>query len=150
MNEKTSFLTAKNEVLYVDTHSHPPHDAIVIVSDSVHITNCRRVRWLGMDCDACRILGSLHLCNMAANFNSLGFSESKSSSEKENESISLGNIRISEEYIPGATLPKDSPGEYKVKQLQRWLLCRGVKTTGKKEDLVQGLGVKTLCYVHLM
>lgn len=91
-----------------------------------------------------------HLCNMAANFNSLGFSESKSSSEKENESISLDNIRISEEDIPGATLPRDSPEECKVKQLQRWLLCRGAKTTGKKEDLVQRLGVKTLCYVHLM
>ena len=88
--------------------------------------------------------------NMAANINSLSFCESKSFSEKENEPFSLDNIPISEEDIPGATLPRHSPEECKVKQLQRWLLCRGAKTTGKKEDLVQRLGVKTLCYVHLM
>ena len=81
--------------------------------------------------------------------NSLSFSESKSSSEKENKLISLDNIPISEEDIPGSTLPRDSLEECKVKQLQRWLLCRESKTTGQKEDLVQRLGEKTLCYVHL-
>ena len=33
-----------------------------------------------------------HKCNMAVNFHSLGFSESKSSSEKENESIYRDNV----------------------------------------------------------
>ena len=80
-----------------------------------------------------------HQCIMAANMNSLNFSKSNSFSEKENEPISQDNIPISEEDIPGATLPRDSPEECKVKQLQRWLLCRGAKTTGKKEDLVQRL-----------
>ena len=45
MNEKTSFLTAKNEVLYVDTHSHPPYGAIVIVSDSVHMAEFCNTVW---------------------------------------------------------------------------------------------------------
>ena len=88
--------------------------------------------------------------NMAANINSLSFCESKSFSGKQNEPISLDNIPISEEDIPGATIPRDSPEECKVKQLQRWLLCRGAKTTGKKEDLVQRLGVKTVYCVHFM
>ena len=46
MNEKTSFfLTAKNEVLYVDTHSHPPYGAIVIVSDSIHMAEFCKTVW---------------------------------------------------------------------------------------------------------
>lgn len=76
-------------------------------------------------------------CDIATNLNSLSFSESKSSSEKENKSIFLDKIRILGKDILGATLPRDSPEECKVKQLQRWLLCRGAKTTGKKEDLIQ-------------
>lgn len=46
MMEKTSFfLTSKNEVLYVDTHSHPPHGAIVMVSDSVHMAEFCKTVW---------------------------------------------------------------------------------------------------------
>ena len=46
MNEKISFFsTAKNEVLYVDTHSHPSHGAIVIVSDSVHMAEFCKTVW---------------------------------------------------------------------------------------------------------
>ena len=44
----------------------------------------------------------------AAKINSLSFCESNSFSEKENEPISLDNMPISEEDIPGATLPRDS------------------------------------------
>ena len=46
MNGKTSFfLTARNEVLYVDTHSHPPYGTIVIVSDSVHMAEFCNTFW---------------------------------------------------------------------------------------------------------
>ena len=46
-------------------------------------------------------------------------------------------IKLKEEDVPGATLPRNTPDECTVKQLQRWLLCRGAKTTGKKIQLVQ-------------
>ena len=46
MNGKTSFfLISKNKVLYVDTHNHPPHGAIVIVSDSVHMAEFCKSVW---------------------------------------------------------------------------------------------------------
>ena len=46
MNQKTPFfLTAKNEVLFVDTHSHQPHGAIVIVSDSLHMVEFCKTVW---------------------------------------------------------------------------------------------------------
>ena len=41
------------------------------------------------------------------------------------------------EDVPGAILTREKTEEWTVKQLQRWLLCRGVKTTGKKKQLVQ-------------
>ena len=44
---------------------------------------------------------------------------------------------LREEDVPGAILPRKIPEECTVKQLQRWLLCRGAKTTGKKMQLVQ-------------
>jgi len=78
---------------------------------------------------------------MAASLESLEVSPSTSFSPKQNESFQ-DIIPLSEEDIPGAQLPRDEPEECNVKQLQRWLLCRGAKTTGKKEDLVQRL-VKT-------
>ena len=31
------------------------------------------------------------------------------------------------------------PGEYTVDQLKRWLKCRGLKLSGKREDIVQRL-----------
>ena len=39
--------------------------------------------------------------------------------------------------VPGAILTREKTEEWTVKQLQRWLLCRGAKTTGKKKQLVQ-------------
>ena len=46
-------------------------------------------------------------------------------------------INLREEDVPGAILPRETPEECTVKQLHRWLLCRGAKTTGKKMQLVQ-------------
>ena len=39
--------------------------------------------------------------------------------------------------VPGAILTREKTEEWTVKQLQRWLLCRGAKTTAKKRQLVQ-------------
>jgi len=39
--------------------------------------------------------------------------------------------------VPGAILTRGKTEEWTVKQLLRWLLCRGAKTTGKKTQLVQ-------------
>ena len=36
------------------------------------------------------------------------------------------------EDVPGAILTREKTEEWTVKQLQRWLLCLGAKTTGKK------------------
>ena len=47
------------------------------------------------------------------------------------------NMKLKEEDVPGAILPREKPEECTVKQLQRWLLCRGAKTTGKKTQLGQ-------------
>ena len=52
--------------------------------------------------------------------------------EKKNE-----NVKLKEEGVPGAILPGEKPEECTEKQLQRWLLCRAAKTTGKKTQLVQ-------------
>ena len=41
------------------------------------------------------------------------------------------------EDVPGAILTREKTEEWTVKQLQRWLLCRGAKTTGKKTQFVQ-------------
>ena len=35
------------------------------------------------------------------------------------------------EYVSGAILPREKPEECVVKKLQRLILCRGAKTTGK-------------------
>ena len=47
------------------------------------------------------------------------------------------NMKLKEENMPGAILPREKPEECTVKQLQRWLLRRGAKTTGKKTQLGQ-------------
>ena len=47
------------------------------------------------------------------------------------------NVKLKEEGVPGAILPGEKPEECTVKQLQRWLLCRAAKTTGKKTQLLQ-------------
>ena len=41
-------------------------------------------------------------------------------------------VKPREEDVPGAILPRKIPEERTVKKLQRWLLYRGAKTTGKK------------------
>lgn len=46
-------------------------------------------------------------------------------------------VTLSEEDIPGAKLPKDTPEECNCWVLRRWLQCRGARTTGKKGALVQ-------------
>lgn len=38
--------------------------------------------------------------------------------------------------VPGSKFERE-PEEYTVDQLKRWLKCRGLKLTGKREDLVQ-------------
>jgi len=53
------------------------------------------------------------------------------------ESKKSENVKLRQEDVPGAILPRQIPEECTVKQLQRWLLCRGAKTTGKKMQLVQ-------------
>ena len=46
------------------------------------------------------------------------------------------NVRLKKEDVPGAILPREKKTEEcPVKQLQRWFLCRGAKTTGKKIQL---------------
>ena len=47
------------------------------------------------------------------------------------------NVKLKEEDVPGAILPREKPIKCTVKQLQRWPLSRGAKTTGKKTQLVQ-------------
>ena len=49
-----------------------------------------------------------------------------------------GDERIKHENVnvPEAILPLEKPEECTVKKLQKWLLCSGAKTTGKKMQLV--------------
>ena len=47
------------------------------------------------------------------------------------------NVKLKEKDVPAAILPREKPEECTVKQLQRWLLCRGAKTIGKKTQFVQ-------------
>lgn len=44
-----------------------------------------------------------------------------------------------ESDIPGASLEGRAPENLKVKELQRWLLCRGASIKGKKADLIARL-----------
>ena len=43
------------------------------------------------------------------------------------------NVKLKEEDVPGAILLREKPEECAMKELQRWLLCRGAKTTGRKK-----------------
>ena len=43
---------------------------------------------------------------------------------------------LREKDIPGASLNGRDPGELKVPELKRWLVCRGAPQKGKKVDLV--------------
>ena len=47
------------------------------------------------------------------------------------------NVNLKGKDVPGAILPREKPEECTVKQPQRWLLCRGAKTTGKKTQLIK-------------
>ena len=47
------------------------------------------------------------------------------------------HMKLKAEDVPGAILPREKPQECTMKQLQRWLLCHGAKTAGKKAQLVQ-------------
>ena len=68
-----------------------------------------------MDC----LKGQIFLINMA-----------------ESESKAKLTVKLTQEDIPGAKLPRDSVEKCSVVQLKRWLLCRGAKTTGTKKALV--------------
>ena len=47
------------------------------------------------------------------------------------------NVQLKKDDVPWAILPREKnlTEECTVKQHQRWLLCRGAKTTGKKVQL---------------
>ena len=51
------------------------------------------------------------------------------------------NVKLKEEDASGAILPREKPKECFVKQLQRWLPCRGAKTTRNKTQFVQSEGL---------
>ena len=78
------------------------------------------------------------LCNLEGNA-SLGWTVKELDCNKVEviEKDKSESITFREEVVPGAILPPKIPEECTVKQLQRWLLCRGAKTTGKKIQLVQ-------------
>ena len=48
------------------------------------------------------------------------------------------NVKLKEEDVPGAILPREKPEECTVKQLQRWLLCRGAKRPERKCSSCKG------------
>ena len=51
--------------------------------------------------------------------------------------VRVKQIALTEEDIPEAKLPRENAEECTVPQLRQWLLCRGVKTSGKKAELVK-------------
>ena len=62
------------------------------------------------------------------------------------EKIKHENVKLKEEDVPGTILPREKREECTVKQLQRWFLCRGAKTTGKKTQLdTSGLWYSIKC-----
>ena len=54
-------------------------------------------------------------------------------------SSAINTVSLTENDIPGARLPREVPEECIVKQLKRWLSCRGACTTGKKQQLITRL-----------
>ena len=46
------------------------------------------------------------------------------------------NVKLLETDVPGAQLGEIGCNNYSVTELRRWLECRGMKTTGKKQELV--------------
>ena len=57
---------------------------------------------------------------------------------REMASSSLHSLTVltEEDGVPGSKFERE-PEEYTVDQLKRWLKCRGLKLSGKREDLVQ-------------
>ena len=57
---------------------------------------------------------------------------------REMASSSLHSLTVltEEDGVPGSKFERQ-PEEYTVDQLKRWLKCRGLKLSGKREDLVQ-------------
>lgn len=45
-------------------------------------------------------------------------------------------VLTEEDGVPGSKFERE-PEEYTVDQLKRWLKCRGLKLSGKREELVQ-------------
>ena len=45
-------------------------------------------------------------------------------------------VLTDEDGVPGSTFERE-PEEYTVEQLKRWLKCRGLKLSGKRDDLVK-------------
>ena len=73
-----------------------------------------------------------------AEFSAECSSDSKVLTEQNSDKVEViernksDSVKLREEDVP-----REIPEECTVKQLQRWLLCRGAKTTGKKTQLVQ-------------
>ena len=44
-------------------------------------------------------------------------------------------VLTDEDGVPGSTFERE-PEEYDVEQLKRWLKCRGLKLSGKRDELV--------------
>ena len=58
-------------------------------------------------------------------------------------------ILTEDDGVPGSKIEKD-PDNYTVKQLKRWLKCRGLKQTGKREKELYGIVCKGLITGFLM
>lgn len=75
-----------------------------------------------------------------AEFSAECSSDSKVLTEQNSDKVEViernksDSVKLREEDVPGAILPREIPEECTVKQLQRWLLCRGAKTTGNKNS----------------
>ena len=56
-------------------------------------------------------------------------------------------IKLREKDVPGSSLGDKSVEEATIIQLQRWLECRGLKTSGPKPELIKRLHTKQVNYV---
>ena len=45
-------------------------------------------------------------------------------------------VLANDDSVPGSLFERE-PQEYTVEQLKRWLKCRGLKLSGKREELVE-------------
>jgi len=58
------------------------------------------------------------------------------------------NIKLSENDVPGASFGDRTADDCTMVQLQRWLECRGLKTSGTKSALIQRF-VQAVCHAPL-